>query len=112
MSQMDSLLKERNQLGEINSQLDDFINSAQNSHNSLVRQHGILRSTKNKMVDVAQRIGVSKSLIKKIESRQMEDARLVYGCMCFTLFLFFFLGFGMRRLWAFLMGSPEEAIGP
>ena len=115
MSQMDSLLKERNQLNEIGSQLDDFIASAQASHASLVRQNDIVRGTKQKMLQVGEKIGVSKELLRKIDKTQQFDKYLVYGCIALTLFIFFFLRFGIRIIWSLMSSDvpePDIAVPP
>lgn len=82
-----SLLKERNSLQQSAAMLDEALGTGRSILDSLVGQNSMLKGAKKKLLDAANVMGVSSSLVQIIDRRQTGDKWLVYGGMSLTLFL-------------------------
>jgi len=91
-----SLLKERRGLSEANSMLDEILEQGQSTLDNLINQNKVLKTAKRKLLDIANVMGVSASLVNVIDRRQTGDKWLVYGGMVLTLFLLFSLWYLLR----------------
>ncbi|KAL1928015.1 hypothetical protein VTP01DRAFT_3420 [Rhizomucor pusillus] len=69
------------------SQLDDFITQAQTMLENLTDQHGILKKTQKKLLDAANTLGVSKSVIRYIERRTAQDKWIFVAGLVITVLL-------------------------
>ncbi|EEA07897.1 vesicle transport v-SNARE protein, putative [Cryptosporidium muris RN66] len=85
------LIKERGILQESHNVLDHAIDQAKGIVYNIKNQNKILKSARKKALDLASRMGVSHSLLSVIERRSAIDQILVYGCIIFTLIIFFSL---------------------
>ncbi|RUS22530.1 hypothetical protein BC937DRAFT_88561 [Endogone sp. FLAS-F59071] len=65
--------RERNFASTAENQLDQFIAQAQNLLGDLTDQHGILKKTQRKLLDTANTLGLSQSVIRYIERRSAQD---------------------------------------
>eukprot|EP00401_Gymnodinium_catenatum_P045834 CAMPEP_0117551506 /NCGR_PEP_ID=MMETSP0784-20121206/49226_1 /TAXON_ID=39447 /ORGANISM="" /LENGTH=221 /DNA_ID=CAMNT_0005348547 /DNA_START=80 /DNA_END=742 /DNA_ORIENTATION=- len=86
-----SMLKERNSLRDSSNMLDEVLGQGQGILDGLVGQNQILKGAKRKLLDAANVMGVSASLVQVIDRRQTGDKWLVYGGMALTLFILFSL---------------------
>jgi Golgi SNAP receptor complex protein 2 len=90
------MLKEHRGLREASNALDEVLESGKGILDSLVGQNKILKGARKKLLDAANVMGVSNSLVKVIDRRQTGDKYLVYGGMAFVLFLLLSLFYLLR----------------
>mmetsp|Transcript_8281 Transcript_8281/g.18510 ORF Transcript_8281/g.18510 Transcript_8281/m.18510 type:complete len:223 (+) Transcript_8281:91-759(+) len=93
---MQSQLNERKRLEESNNMLDDIIGQGRSVLDNLIGQNKMLKNARRKLLDAANIMGVSASLVGVIDRRQTTDKLLVYGGMAFTLFLLLSLWYLLR----------------
>uniref|UniRef100_A0A7R9ZYC0 Golgi SNAP receptor complex member 2 n=1 Tax=Pyrodinium bahamense TaxID=73915 RepID=A0A7R9ZYC0_9DINO len=93
---MQYLAKEHRSLRDSSTALDDVIDQGQRILGNLVGQNKILKNARRKLLDAANVMGVSASLVSVIDRRQTADKWLVYGGMVFTLFILFSLWYLLR----------------
>ena len=72
---------------------DDLLSLGKTTLGSLSGQRKMLKGAHRKLLDMANKLGLSGSLLRLIEKREWVDAVITYGCMIFTL-IFFCTGFG------------------
>mmetsp|Transcript_43290 Transcript_43290/g.100335 ORF Transcript_43290/g.100335 Transcript_43290/m.100335 type:complete len:222 (-) Transcript_43290:128-793(-) len=94
--EMTALARERGSLGQASAALDDIVGQGQQILGSLVGQNKILKGARRKLLDAANAMGVSASLVSVIDRRQTGDKWLVYGGMVLTLFILFSLWYLLR----------------
>ncbi|KAL1495742.1 hypothetical protein AB1Y20_016605 [Prymnesium parvum] len=78
-------------------QLDGLSSNAQSILWSLGYQQQSIKGVQRKVLDVANRLGVSNSVIRFIERRQLGDLALLYGGMLLTLALLWFSFVHLRQ---------------
>ena len=92
-----SFEKEAQSLNQSNSMVDDILNTGRSALEQLQVQRISLKGTKTKMIDVANRIGLGKDIIRAIEKKENETAILIYGGM-FVLTLLLVILFVWKKL--------------
>ncbi|CAK0845642.1 unnamed protein product [Prorocentrum cordatum] len=90
------MLKENRGLREANSALDEVLESGKGILDNLIGQNTVLKGARKKLLDAANVMGVSNSLVKVIDRRQTGDKYIVYGGMAFVLFLLLSLWYLLR----------------
>jgi len=90
------LIKERNALTQAGEMLDDILGQGKGTLGQLVGQNKVLKVARKKLLDAANVMGVSASLVSVIDRRQTTDKWLVYGGMALTLFVLFSLWYLLR----------------
>jgi Golgi SNAP receptor complex protein 2 len=66
--------------------IEDFIAMGQQALESLQLQRSTFKGMERRVLDVAQRLGVSDGVIRVIQSRQGTDWFIFWGCVLFALF--------------------------
>lgn len=84
---LDHLSRESASLSTSSSHLDGLIQLGSNALNELYDQRGMLKSTQRRVLDVANRLGLSGDLIKRIERRSKEDMWILCGGIFVTIVL-------------------------
>ncbi|RCH92159.1 protein transport protein bos1 [Rhizopus azygosporus] len=87
LSRDEFALREQAFVNNTDSQLDDFIEQAQNLLENLTDQHNILKKTQKKVLDVANYLGLSQNVIRYIERRSAQDKWIFYGGMILTVLI-------------------------
>ena len=64
---------------------DDLLSLGKTTLGSLSGQRKMLKGAHRKLLDMANKLGLSGSLLRLIEKREWVDAVITYGCMIFTL---------------------------
>ena len=64
---------------------------------ALGQQRSALKGIERKVLDLANTLGVSNSVMRVIERRQLVDKAIVYGGMLLTLWLLWFVFVHLRR---------------
>eukprot|EP00419_Tripos_fusus_P022180 CAMPEP_0172708488 /NCGR_PEP_ID=MMETSP1074-20121228/51142_1 /TAXON_ID=2916 /ORGANISM="Ceratium fusus, Strain PA161109" /LENGTH=223 /DNA_ID=CAMNT_0013531471 /DNA_START=69 /DNA_END=740 /DNA_ORIENTATION=- len=95
-NEMTSLAKEHNSLQSSNSALDDVLGQSRAILGNLINQNSMLKTAQKKLLDAANALGVSNSLVGVIDRRHTADKWLVYGGMVLTLFVLFSLWYLLR----------------
>lgn len=80
-------LREQSFARNTDTQLDDFIEQAQNLLENLTDQHNILKKTQKKILDAANHLGLSQNVIRYIERRSAQDKWIFYGGMVLTVLI-------------------------
>jgi len=83
-----SLLKENRGLEDAHSMLDSMLGQGQSTLDQMRKQNNVLKNAKRKMLDVANVMGLSSSLVGVIDRRQTVDKWIVYGGMVGISLLF------------------------
>eukprot|EP00184_Porphyridium_aerugineum_P005065 CAMPEP_0184695100 /NCGR_PEP_ID=MMETSP0313-20130426/2841_1 /TAXON_ID=2792 /ORGANISM="Porphyridium aerugineum, Strain SAG 1380-2" /LENGTH=217 /DNA_ID=CAMNT_0027153493 /DNA_START=168 /DNA_END=821 /DNA_ORIENTATION=- len=76
-----SLEQERQSLSQSDNMMNGILTTGRAALETLQKQRITMKGTKKKLIDVANKIGVGKELIRKIEAKENETALLVYGGM-------------------------------
>ncbi|KAL3898413.1 MAG: hypothetical protein SGCHY_002759, partial [Lobulomycetales sp.] len=71
--QMGAMVKEADALHSSGRRLDEFIDIGRNALNELSEQRGMLKSSRKRMLDIANSLGLSANVIKYIEKRSAQD---------------------------------------
>ncbi|KAG0736549.1 hypothetical protein G6F57_009391 [Rhizopus arrhizus] len=87
LSRDEFALREQSFARNTDSQLDDFIEQAQNLLENLTDQHNILKKTQKKILDTANYLGLSQNVIRYIERRSAQDKWIFYGGMILTVLI-------------------------
>ncbi|KAL7750826.1 protein transport protein bos1 [Sorochytrium milnesiophthora] len=67
--------------------MDDFIAAGQNALNNLVEQRTILKGAHRKMLDAANTLGLSRTVIQYIERRGTQDKWIFWGGVVLCIFI-------------------------
>ncbi|KAI9277809.1 hypothetical protein BY458DRAFT_504129 [Sporodiniella umbellata] len=78
-------LREQSFARNTDTQIDSFIEQAQNLLENLTDQHTILKKTQRKILDAANQLGLSQNVIRYIERRSAQDKWIFYGGMVLTV---------------------------
>ncbi|RKP08615.1 hypothetical protein THASP1DRAFT_29582 [Thamnocephalis sphaerospora] len=68
-------------------QLDTFIAQGRSALNNLVEQRGILKGTQRRILDAANTLGLSRSVIQYIERRSTQDKFIFFAGVIVCIFL-------------------------
>eukprot|EP00744_Colponema_vietnamica_P023313 GILI01033705.1.p1 GENE.GILI01033705.1~~GILI01033705.1.p1 ORF type:complete len:228 (+),score=25.06 GILI01033705.1:48-686(+) len=84
-SSIDAYTRENNALKRSHTLTDEYIAHGRNILNSLSDQKDKIKGAQRKVLDVANSLGLSSSLLRIIDRRHQMDRWLVYGGMIVTL---------------------------
>jgi len=76
---------------ESESRVEEFIALGTNALTSLREERDILKSSKRRLLDSLHFLGLSNSVIRKVEARFRQDYYILYGGIVFCLVLFYFI---------------------
>ena len=88
---MDHALQQNNSLQNANRDMGDMINSGSNILTNMREQRMTLKGAHKKVLDVANTLGLSNTVLRLIERRSAQDKFILYGGMIFTCILMFLL---------------------
>merc|ERR1719321_1817542 len=94
--QTKSLIKESRALQQSSAMLDNALEQGRDILGNIVNQNKTLKGAKRKLLDAANVMGVSASLVSVIDRRHTTDKWIVYGCMLLTLFILFSLWYLLK----------------
>ncbi|WFD05830.1 protein transport protein bos1 [Malassezia vespertilionis] len=84
-------LREHSFIQSTEVQLDAFISQGRSVLNNLVEQRGILKGTRRRLLDAANKVGLSRELIGIIDRVSAQDSFIFGVGAVFTLFAFFMI---------------------
>ena len=84
-------MKEHERLEQSDQAITEMLEMGRRGRDKLGDQNSLLKNVKTKMFDVITALGSSSSLVGNIDLRARADRLLLFGCMAFTVLLFFFL---------------------
>ncbi|EEQ97905.1 conserved hypothetical protein [Perkinsus marinus ATCC 50983] len=90
------LLRERQALQSSAGMLEGILGQGTATLGKMSQQNAVLKTTRRKMYDVLNAVGLSSTLSTSIDRRQRVDAWIVRGGMVFVLVLFFLLYYFFR----------------
>jgi len=93
---MEQLYREGKSLQRSHQTLDDIENAGRDIISALTGQNEMIKNAQRKLWDIANTLGLSQSLIRRIQRRHSGDRVLVYSGMVLTLLILFIL-------WYFVM---------
>ncbi|KAI8806732.1 hypothetical protein BJ742DRAFT_815114 [Cladochytrium replicatum] len=89
---MEQALNEQNAgVGASVNRLDEFILMGRQSLQELVDQRNMLKNTRRRMLDIANSLGLSTSVIRFIEQRTVTDRYILYGGMVLMVVLMYLI---------------------
>ncbi len=83
--------RESNLLNYTENKLEEYISIGMATVSSLKSQKNTLNSTKNRIVEVLNSLGISQSLIKIINSKSNEEKFIFYFGIFFTFLIIYLL---------------------
>ncbi|KAN0039672.1 hypothetical protein ACTA71_007477 [Dictyostelium dimigraforme] len=96
-SAIGNLMKENKHLNDGNSTLDSLTEMGNSIIYNLVGQNSKLKGVNKKIYDIANTLGLSRSVIQKIKRRQHQDKVIVYSGMVIVLIIVFLLWYFFRK---------------
>jgi len=90
-AEVDQLLKENQSLGRSHTVLDDIESAGRNIISSLGSQNETIKKAQRKLWDMANTLGLSRNIIRRIQRRTFVDKLIVYSGMVITLVFIFLL---------------------
>ncbi|KAK5673015.1 Protein transport protein bos1, variant 2 [Batrachochytrium dendrobatidis] len=81
---MDGLINERNVLEGAEQSIEQYLTMGRNALHELYEQRSMLKSTQKRLLDVANSLGLSSSVIRFIEQRTAADQWILYGGLAGT----------------------------
>ncbi|RKO97577.1 hypothetical protein CXG81DRAFT_25113 [Caulochytrium protostelioides] len=88
---MDGLLHEHNVLQNTGDRLDDYIGMGRQALEELYEQRSMLKGTQRRLLDIANSLGLSTTLIRYIERRSRQDQWFFWGGVVACLFGFYLI---------------------
>ncbi|XP_056434896.1 Golgi SNAP receptor complex member 2 [Gadus chalcogrammus] len=86
---MDETLQMNSNLNNAHQGMDDLLGSGSSILNGLRDQRGTLKGTHKKMLDVANMLGLSNTVMRLIERRATQDKLIMIGGMLLTCVIIF-----------------------
>ena len=86
-----SIHDELSSLDSSHQLIDQTLKIVKNVKDELWSQKGLLTQTKNKLLNMANLVGFSNSLIRVITQRSTVDQWILIAGMCLTLFIIFLI---------------------
>ncbi|CAL8315029.1 unnamed protein product [Arctogadus glacialis] len=86
---MDETLQMNSNLNNAHQGMDDLLGSGSSILNGLRDQRGTLKGTHKKMLDVANMLGLSNTVMRLIERRATQDKLIMVGGMLLTCVIIF-----------------------
>ncbi|KAJ1345288.1 hypothetical protein BSLG_000801 [Batrachochytrium salamandrivorans] len=84
---MDGLLNERAVLDGADQGLEQYLSMGRSALQELYEQRSMLKSTQKRLLDVANSLGLSTSVIRFIEQRTASDKWILYGGLSGTVLI-------------------------
>ena len=79
-----------NRLDDASNSVDQYINLGRTALNELYEQRDLLKSTQRRMLDAANKLGLSATVIRFIEQRSITDKYILYvGILLSCLIMYF-----------------------
>ena len=88
---IDAALQQNQRMHNSHRQMDDLINSGANVLENLKDQRSTLKGAKKRMLDVANSLGLSNTVMRLIERRAYQDKFILYGGMFVTCIIMFLI---------------------
>lgn len=88
---MDPELTHHSKLTDANRQLDNYIDSGSTILGNLRQQRFTLKGAQKKILDVANTLGLSNTVLRLIERRSSQDKYILFGGMILTLVIMFLI---------------------
>ncbi|KAJ3210186.1 protein transport protein bos1 [Clydaea vesicula] len=89
--QMEHFQKELNSLNNSESKIDGFIDISRKALLELHEQRGIIKGAQKRLLNIANRLGLSSSIIKYIEKRSREDFYILIFGIIFSIFIMYLI---------------------
>ncbi len=86
---IDAALQHNNSLYASHRNMDDLLNSGSNILGNLREQRHTLKGAQKKILDVANYLGLSNTVMRLIEKRAYQDKFILYGGMILTCIIMF-----------------------
>lgn len=88
---MDADLQHHQGLQNSHRQVDDLLSHGSSILSNLRDQRGVLKGVHKKILDVANTLGLSNTVMRLIERRTTQDKFILYGGMILTLVIMFMI---------------------
>jgi hypothetical protein len=89
--QQSQLLTESRSLNSSHNMMDAIVDQSKAVLDNIVGQNTTLKNARGKLYDLINNAGMGQTLANSINSRERADALILYGCMIFTVVIFFLL---------------------
>eukprot|EP01100_Stratorugosa_tubuloviscum_P012181 TRINITY_DN5654_c0_g1_i1.p1 TRINITY_DN5654_c0_g1~~TRINITY_DN5654_c0_g1_i1.p1 ORF type:complete len:208 (-),score=79.72 TRINITY_DN5654_c0_g1_i1:89-712(-) len=89
-------MRENESLIRSNREVDDMLQTGQSALESLVFQKETLKGSQRKLFDFYTQLGISNSLVRRMQQKHSTDRLILYGGMIFTLLFFGFCYYYFR----------------
>ena len=86
---MDHSLQQNQNLYNANKEVGEMISSGSDILSNLKEQRMTLKGARKKMLDIANTLGLSNTVLRLIERRTTQDKFILYGGMIFTCIFMF-----------------------
>eukprot|EP00123_Amoebidium_parasiticum_P022912 comp9777_c0_seq1/m.4735 comp9777_c0_seq1/g.4735 ORF comp9777_c0_seq1/g.4735 comp9777_c0_seq1/m.4735 type:complete len:217 (-) comp9777_c0_seq1:559-1209(-) len=86
---MDQAMQEHSKLVQANRGLDDLLENGASILSNLTTQKGALKAVQRRVLDIANTLGMSNTVMRMIESRKTQDRLILFGGMLVTLFVMY-----------------------
>ena len=90
------LVSESRSLNSSHNMMDVITDQSRAILDQIVGQNATLKAARGKMFDLINNAGAGSALAQAIGSRERADALIIYGCMAFTVLIFFFLWYFVK----------------
>ncbi|TFK73978.1 golgi SNAP receptor complex member bos1 [Pluteus cervinus] len=84
-------LDEHTFLQNAETRIDEFLAQGREALDNLVDQRNVLKGTQRRLLDAANTLGLSRSVIGWVERRSTQDLYIFFGGAVFTFFCFFMI---------------------
>ncbi|KAI9021925.1 hypothetical protein DFJ74DRAFT_105397 [Hyaloraphidium curvatum] len=81
----DYFIREGESLKNAGMRIDEYISSGRNALQELFEQRSIMKNAQRRILDIANTLGLSTSVLRYIERRGQQDKWILYGGMLVTL---------------------------
>lgn len=88
---IDAALQQNQRLHNSHRNMDDLISSGTGIIGSLREQRGTLKGAQKRMLDIANSLGLSNTVMRFIERRAYQDKFILFGGMFVTCLIMFFV---------------------
>lgn len=89
-------LAESSSLMNSQTMLNDYLNTGRETLGELLSQRERLKSVQTKVLDILSLLGISNSIMRAVEKRDLVDKYIVFGGMAATLVILFLVIFYLR----------------
>lgn len=88
---MDYMLRERGTIQNSRKAVNDYVDISRNALQDLYEQRELLKGSQRKILNVANSLGLSSTVIKYIEQRTATDNYILFGGLLFTCILMYLI---------------------